>query len=710
MKDRLLRPALFMLGGVALYELVIKGQNPPLGVIVLDALIGLPYALLGIGLILVYRANRVINFAQAQLGAPAALLGVLLMKIEHVPYLLAIVATLVFAALIGGVSEFVIMRRFANAPRLVMMIATIGLGLLLAVLQLLVPGWFGVTIGGLSGQTVSMAPPVTPFSHFHFIISGVRFSGDVVVIAVVTFAAVAALSMFFRRSATGIAIRAAAENTDRAYLMGIGVRRLSTVVWVMAAMLAGLAMFLQTPVTGVEVGVEVGPTALIYGLAAAIIARMESFPLALAGGVAVGVLTQSVFYVYNDPYLPVAVIVPVLLAVLLGQRGKLSRGEDLALGAQRQAAQFRPVPPELRRLPEVQWGKAGLSLIALAVLVFGPLGLDVGKQELASVVLIYAIVCVSLTILTGWAGQISLGQWGLSGVGAFVAGWMAGHHQADFFATLLAAGLAGAAASLIIGLPALRIQGLFLAATTLAFAIAVNVYLLSPTYFRAQLPDNVSGVVRPYLFGHFSINGPMAFYYVTAIALIAALASASVLRRTRAGRAMIGIRDNARGAQSYGINLARIRIAAFAISGFWAALAGALFVYQQGALDQVSFDPNVSIQLMTIVVIGGVTSLPGAILGAIYLGVLEYGGFGAQAQLLASGAGVLLLLMVAPGGVAQGFYGARDSLLRVVAARHRLIVPSLIADKQTASLDDARAGRVHTTTPVPSRLPAEAMT
>jgi branched-chain amino acid transport system permease protein len=682
-------------GCVLAFELMLQGRTPPLGILVLSAFIGLSYALLAIGLMLVYRANRVINFAQGEIGAAPALLGIMLMKLEHVPYVVAIGVTIVAAAIVGGAVELGVIRRFARAPRLVLMIATVGLSLVLALLQLIVPSWFGVSVGGgLGGRTMDSAPPKTPFSSFHFSISGVRFSGDVLAIAVVTAVAVAGLTLFFRRSNLGLAIRGSAENADRARLLGVPVRRLSTVVWVIAAVLSALAVFLQTTVTGVNLGVDIGPTALIYGLAAAIFARMESFPRALVGGIGIGILTQSVYYTYNDPFLPGAITVPVLLVVLLAQRSKLSRGEDAGLTSYRQATEFRPLAPELRRLPEVVWGKAAFMLIAVALLVLVPLPLDVGKQALASVIIIYAIVCVSLVILTGWSGQISLGHWGLAAVGAFFAGWFGAHLHADFFLTLLVAGLAGAAASLVIGLPALRIQGPFLAATTLAFAISVNVFLLSPRYFASFLPDTLHTVDRPLLYGRYSLAGPLAFYYVTAGFLLAALLSAAALRRTRAGRAIIAVRDNTRGAQSYGINVARTRIAAFAISGFWSALAGALFVYQQGALDQASFDPTVSILLMTIVVIGGVTSLPGAVLGAAYLGVLRYGGFGPRVQTLASGLGVLILLMVAPGGVAQGFYAARDGLLRSIARRRGITVPSLVADRRTATLAEARAGLV----------------
>jgi branched-chain amino acid transport system permease protein len=333
-------------------------------------------------------------------------------------------------------------------------------------------------------------------------------------------------------------------------------------------------------------------------------------------------------------------------------------------------------------VPEVAWGRALFAALVLGGVVLLPYVVGLERQILGSVVIIYAIVAVSLVILTGWAGQISLGQWGLAGVGALVAGGLAAHLQSDFFLTLLAAGAAGAIASLLIGLPALRIQGLYLAVTTLAFAIAVQVYLLSPKYFASILPSNSQTIERPLLYGHFNINGPRAYYYVCLVTLALALASARALRRSRAGRVIVAGRDNVRGAQSYGVSVQRARLAAFAISGFWAAIAGALFAYHQKVVETQAFDPSISLLILLIVVIGGVTSLPGAMLGAAWIGVLRYGGFSPQVQSLASGVGVLLLLWVLPGGLAQGFYGIRDALLRWVAERRGIVVPSLLADVQ----------------------------
>ena len=670
------RLGLAFLGLLVALQVVLHNNPPPAGVVVFGAIIGLLYALVAFGLILIYRANRVINFAQAEIGAVPALFAVLLIKLHHVPYLVALPIAIVTALVLGFIIEFVVIRRFAHAPRLVLSVATIGVALILAVIQFFLPKWLGGSV------IVDPKPPRTPFSGFSFTIKPVIFRGDAIVILVGALAVVVGLTLFFRLTDVGIAVRASAENADRATLLGISVQRLSTIVWMLAAALSALGVFLRVPVIGIPVGADIGPAVLLYALAAAVIARMESFGVALAAGVAIGITEQSLYFFSRDPAIAQAIMLPLLLVVMLTQRNKLSRGQDTGLSSFRQSAEFRPIPPELRHLPEVQWARFVLASVAVGLLLGLPYVVGLKQQILSSVIIIYALVAVSLVILTGWAGQISLGQWGFSGIGAMVAGGLASHLHTDFFVTLLAAGLAGALVSLLIGLPALRIQGLYLAVTTLAFALTVQVYFLSPTYFRHFLPNNAQTIERPLLYGQYSLTGPRAFYYMCLLVLGLALGSARALRKSRAGRVMIAARDNERGAQSYGISVARARIAAFAISGFWAALAGGLFAYHQRVVEPASFDYGISELLLIILVIGGVTSLPGAMLGALFIGVLKYGGFSAQVQSLASGAGVLILLLAVPGGLAQGFYGARDGLLRTLAERRGIVVPSLLADSR----------------------------
>jgi len=679
-----LRTLLAFLGLYLAIELLLRNRVPPTGEFVFGVLVGLLYSMVAFGLILVYRATRIINFAQAEMGAAAAVLAVLLIKVHHVPYLLAFVVAMAAAIVSGLLVEFLVVRRFAKAPRLVLSVATIGVALLFAVLQFYLPKWLG------GGFTVDPSPPKTPFSGLRLTIKPLIFDANSLVIVFAAVLVVIGLSAFFRFTDVGIGVRAAAENADRARLLGISVNRLSTVVWVLATALSALSIFLRIPVIGLPVGADIGPYVLLYALAAAVIARMESFAVALAAGVAIGVIEQSLYYFSHDPSIASALMLPILLVAMLTQRGKLSRGQDSGVATWSLSKEFRAIPPELRNVPEVAWGRFLIGAVVVGLLIALPYLVGLERQILASVVLIYAIVAVSLVMLTGWAGQISLGQWGLAGVGAFVTSEFALHLHADFFLTLAAAGVAGAVVAVVIGVPALRIQGLYLAVTTLAFGIAVQVYLLSPNYFRSVLPNALQTIDRPLLYGRYSIRGPRAFYYLCLVFLGLCLFSAQALRRSRAGRVIIAARDNERGAQSYGVSVPVARLSAFAISGFWAALAGCLFAYQENAVQPAAFDPSISLLLLIIVVIGGITSLPGALLGALFIGVLKYGGFNAQIQSLASGVGVLILLVVVPGGLAQLFYNARDAALRAVAVRRNLVVPSLLADVRT----DAAAAEI----------------
>ena len=243
----------------------------PFGIIVNGALLGLLYALLAFGLILVYRAQRMVNFAQAGLGAVPAVTALLLVTNRGLPYPLA-VAILVVGSLTGGaVVEAVVMRRFRTSPRLLATVATIGVAQLLLLVELFLPRW----IGGTASTPTSFP---TPFARFRVIIGGVVFSGDYLAILVVALVLMSGLAAFLRFTRMGAAIRASAENSDRASGLGIPVRRLSVVVWAVAGLCSGVAVFLQAPVDGLPLGGSVSPIVLLYGLAAAVVARMESMP------------------------------------------------------------------------------------------------------------------------------------------------------------------------------------------------------------------------------------------------------------------------------------------------------------------------------------------------------------------------------------------------------------------------------------------------
>lgn len=659
----------------------------PRGIFVGGAVIGTLYALVGIGLILVYRANRVINFAQAQLGAVPAVLALLLMARKGWPYLAVLPLMLVVAVALGIVVETLFIRRFANAPRLILTVVTIGVGFILLVLEFFTKIW-------VSGELEIITTFPTPFASRDFTIGNAIFRGDHVVAVIVVAALVAALGAFFKYTDMGIAVRASAENGERASLLGIPVKRVSTVVWVLATVLSAVGVFLRAPLVGLPLTGFVGPSILLLGLAVAVIARMESLPTAFFAGMLIGIIDRAAVFSTRRASLANAVMLVVILVALLAQRGKLSRAHDTGASTWRAVKEFKPVPAELRDVAEVTWARLATA-ITVGLLVLGvPFILGDAKTSSATLVVIYAMVGVSLVILTGWAGQISLGQFAIAGIGAAVAGGLAANHGMDFFLSLILGGLAGALVAVLIGLPALRIQGLFLAVTTLAFAFTVESFVLRREWFAWLLPQDLKYVDRPVLYGRFdttadselfgvTIFADTKFYYLCVVFLALALAVARSIRRTRSGRLLIGTRENERMMQSFGVNLARTRLAAFAISGFIAAVAGGLFAYLQGSVTPEAFPPERSIQLFVMTVIGGLTSLPGAMLGAAFvLGLPLLPGLRdvELIEFITSGAGLILVLYFLPGGLAEGMYRIRDRFLRWVAARNQIHVPSLIAD------------------------------
>jgi branched-chain amino acid transport system permease protein len=455
-------------------------------------------------------------------------------------------------------------------------------------------------------------------------------------------------------------------------------------VWVVASALAYVAVFLRAGVVGLPLGSVLGPTVLIRALAAAVIGRMERLPTIFVASLALGIVEAAIVYSTNVALLvdPILFIV-VLGALLFQRRGKAARVDDDETSTWQSARDVRPIPRELAGLPEVKWGLRAFLAVFVAMLVALPFVASDAQTNLAGVVLIFAMVGLSLVVLTGWGGQVSLGQVAFLGIGAAVAGYLTSARGWDLALALLAAGLAGAVSAMAIGLPALRIKGLFLAVITLAFALATSSYALNNNYIL-WLPKG--RIDRPYIFGRVTTFTEDRYYFVCLISLGLVVIAVQGLRRSRAGRVIIGVRENARAAQSYGVNATVARLTAFAISGFIAAFAGGVFIHHQQQLGVSSYSVDESRRVFTMVVIGGLGSIPGAFLGAIFIQGLDYfrGAFPEfirpYLSFFTSSVGLLVVLLIIPGGFSQVFYDLRDRLLRRVAERRDLIVPSLVAD------------------------------
>jgi branched-chain amino acid transport system permease protein len=213
-------------------------------------------------------------------------------------------------------------------------------------------------------------------------------------------------------------------------------------------------------------------------------------------------------------------------------------------------------------------------------------------------------------------------------------------------------------------------------------------WLLNPEFFdwlpRGRFAED------PELFGTIAITSQMSWYYLTLAVLALSVAAAYGIRRSRTGRVLIALRENPRAAEAYGINALRTMLAGFAISGFMAAVSGVLFVHHQHMISQDiannPFSAEASLRVFAIVVIGGMASVPGAILGAVYVFAMQYYML-PEWRFLATGVGLLFILLILPGGLGAGLADARDGALRWIARRRKIIVPSLLADRRVDSLE-----------------------
>ncbi len=659
--------------GIVAFAVLVWPYPATLGVILNGALSGGRIALIALGIALVYRSNRIINFAAADMGVAPITLVVMLVLGFGWNYWLGLGIGIAGAVVVGALTELVVIRRFRKAPRLILTVATIGLSQLFLVLALAIPNWInGDALAGLGDR---LSPPFTVNWEF----GGIIFNANDIVTMVAVPLTLIALALFLTRSQTGMAVRAAAERGDRAAMLGIPVGRVQTIVWTIASLLAFLALFLRTGAVGLPLGSPLGPLFLIQAIGAAVIGRFERFPTIACASIAIGILDQAnTFQPGNRPaFNDVMIFAIVLIALLFVRRPTQTRAGEVSNW--QSVDEVRPVPAELARLPEVRFFFLGIGAVILAFVLLVPTFFSESRLSLATVVVIFSIVAVSLVVLTGWAGQVSLGQVAFMGIGGAVGGALTSRHGWDISLAMLVAGLVGAVVAVIIGYPAIRRRGLTLAVITLAFALVTQTWLLNQEFFGGWLP--VSRIERPALFGVIDINTETRFYYFSIVVLVLMLLAARGIRRSRTGRALIALRENENAAQAYGINVVRTTVSAFAISGFMAAVAGVLFVHEQNGLGSTVFAPTESLKTFSTVVIGGLGSLPGAVLGSVYVRGSQYF-LNGNWQLVATGAGVLLILWIYPGGLGGMAVLVRDAYLRWVADRRGIVVPSLLRDER----------------------------
>jgi branched-chain amino acid transport system permease protein len=629
----------------------------PMGAWIRGVVLGLLIALLAVGMALVYRANHVINFAQANLGFVPTSLAVGLIVFSGLPYLFGFGVGMTAAIALGVTVELAFVRRFTKASRLVLTVATIGIGQLLAVLALLIPKMWGQ-----SAASQRIPPPLD----WKLTVGTFILSANDLIAIIVAPAAMVGVAIFLNRTRIGTAIRGSAERSDRALMLGIPVSWLSTLVWAIASGLSFLALFLRAGILGVPLGSALSIIALVQALAALVIGRLRNLPTVATSAIALGVLESGVAWNASSPLLVAPIVGIAVLVALLLQRRRYGRADQDDGSPWSLADEIRALPPRVAHLPLVRLMRWGTGFLILAGLVAIPLFLRTDQIIKATAVAVFAIIGLSLVVLTGWAGQISLGQMSFVAIGAAVAGKCTLNWNVDMSLALIAGGAAGGVAAFIVGLPALRLRGLYLAVTTLIFALAVTSWFLNARFFGWIPTERLE---RPPLFGRISIDSPTRYYAYVIVVLGLTFVALRGIRHSRPGRAIVALRENEQAAQAFSISPVPVKLTAFTLSGSVAGVAGGLFVHLAQSFDLSSYGVTESINVFTASVVGGLGALFGGVLGAVFLRGSQWFITSPEWRLLSSAIGVLIVLLILPGGLASLVIKVRDRLVALIVER-----------------------------------------
>ncbi|MGH9084497.1 MAG: ABC transporter permease subunit [Acidimicrobiales bacterium] len=666
----------------------LTGRGTPWAQMFFGLVRGMTISLTTAGIVLVYRTQRVLNFAQSSVGLAGAFFFFGLSYFTNIPFPIALLLGLVLAAGTGAVVGTALLR-FLDASRLVLTVVTIiGASLLLNLSSNVYrlpffPEWQDLPVDLATG-TRSLRSYL-PFPGLEFSIGGSPSTfgfGELLALELAV-VALLALAAFFRFTKAGVAVRAMAENPERASLLGIGVGGLTILVWTIAGALSGASTILTGVLESPSQAGGFAPTLLITAFAAAVIARMDRLPTAVLASVVITVLTEAFTYSFPDD----AALVPVLLftalsGTLLLQGRSQGRSESGAAVTWSAAEEQRPIPRQLLEITGVRWTRRALIGLGIGVLAVIPFAFSTSIVLTMGVLYLGAIVTLSVVVLTGWGGQVSLGQWGFAAVGAIVGGALTATLGLPFWIAVPVASAVTGGFAMLVGLPALRIPGLFLLPVTFAFAAAVQSAFFEDRYFGWILPDKP--IERPTLF-FLDFSTERSMYYLTAGCLVLALSVVSRLRRTRTGRILIALRENDASVQAFGVPVVRTKLLAFGVSGALAGFAGSVYVHQQQGLNGEVFTAFASVQAFAASIFGGLGSAAGAVLGTGFYEFIEYFGVDGLPGTFARNGGPLIIIFAAPAGLISIINALRDSVLRVVAQRRQLFVPSLFAGYDPAA-------------------------
>lgn len=301
-------------------------------------------------------------------------------------------------------------------------------------------------------------------------------------------------------------------------------------------------------------------------------------------------------------------------------------------------------------------GKRAARAALLATLVIGliapiPFSNSMTAVSLLTLMVIYSLIAVTLNLLVGFGGQVSIGHAGLLAIGAYGAAWLANHMQLPLPIEMIVAGLLAAVVGFVLGLPSGRLSGHYLVIVTLGFGLAVPQIALNAT----SITNGFTGLaVATTSFGPISMNSPKGMYYLSYVVVAICILAILSFLSTKSGRSFMAVRDSEAAAAAMGINVARTKVILFTTSAFFVGIAGDLFARAQGLVQPADFPLSFSLFFLAAVIVGGLASVGGSIAGASLLTYVQVktsslGGFSE----FMIGAAVVVVLLVVPDGLAS---------------------------------------------------------
>ena len=597
--------------------------------------LGAAYALFAQGVVLIYRGSGIVNFAQGALGMLASYITFLeLSDKQGWPIAVCIAGGILAAVLVALAFQFFVLRLLATAAPITRLISTLGL---LVVVQSAVELRYG-----------KANHPVLPFlPHDTFDWGGVRVQEQVLYIIGVTVLVTFLLWAFVRYTRVGLAITASAQNERAVQTMGWSPNKLAALTWGMGAGLAGVAGIMLTPLTSLST-ITFTLIVTVTAMAAALLGGFRSFPLTLLGGLVIGIgeaaVTRYRFDIQN--FFGVGELpglergIPFLLILLV----LVVRGRGLPLRSH-----------VGERLPKLGTGRINVKGLLIATAVMAYLISAVMDDLWASaayISIIGAIVVLSIVVLTGYAGQLSLGQWALAGSGALIAGSFILRLDFPVELAMPLGVLLTVPVGLLFALPALRTRGVNLAIVTLGLGFTIQAVIFTKADLIGEGFDGGTRVGKVELFGTpvDASTHPQRWALVCLGGFVLAALVVANLRRSRTGQRLIAVRTNERAAASLGISVFGVKLYAFSVAAGIAGLAGILYGFKGTVVTYEQYSPLQSIFSVGWAVIGGL----GFVIGAVFSAPNAIGGLGTRLieDVLSLGewdalvGGVILLLII----------------------------------------------------------------